>query len=57
MRKNILGNIDNHKGEGLVAFIDILGFSEEILSNWNDPKNDPLKKILNLKKEYTSSIR
>ncbi len=45
----ILGNIKKHKGSGLVAFLDILGFSKEILEKWNNEEDNPLDKILELK--------
>jgi hypothetical protein len=45
----ILGNIEKFNGQGLVAFIDILGFSKEIIDNWGHSENNPLEKILELK--------
>ena len=45
----ILGNIEEHKGQGLVAFLDILGFSKEIVENWEHTENNPLNKLLELK--------
>jgi hypothetical protein len=45
----ILGNIEKHKGQGLVAFLDILGFSKEIEENWGNSNDNPLDKILELK--------
>lgn len=45
-----LGNIEKFKGQGLVAFIDILGFSSEIESNWDNTEDNPLDKLLELKK-------
>ena len=45
----ILGNIKEFKGSGLVAFLDILGFSNEILNKWNDKEENPLEKLLELK--------
>jgi len=45
----ILGNIEKFKGEGLVAFLDILGFSKEIEENWENKENNPLEKLLELK--------
>lgn len=44
-----LGNIEKFKGFGCVCFIDVLGFSKEILKNWNNPNSDPLEKILSIK--------
>lgn len=46
----IQGNIDKFKGDGLVAFLDILGFSKEIEENWSNKESNPLEKILELKK-------
>ncbi len=45
----VLGNIDNFKGTGLVAFIDILGFAKEIEEKWDSPDDNPLPKLLTLK--------
>jgi hypothetical protein len=45
----IAGNILAFKGTGLVAFLDILGFGQEILKNWNSEKDNPLQKLLELK--------
>ena len=45
----ILGNIEKHNGSGLVAFLDILGFSNEIMDNWNNQDDNPLDKLLRLK--------
>ncbi len=45
----ILGKIDRHEGQGLVAFLDILGFSKEIMEKWGNSEDNPLAKILELK--------
>ncbi len=45
----ILGYKDKFKGTGLVAFIDILGFSKEIEDNWSSAERNPLEKLLELK--------
>lgn len=45
----VLGNIDNFKGTGLVAFIDILGFAKEIEDKWDSSDDNPLQKLLSLK--------
>lgn len=37
------------KGKALVAFIDLLGFRNEILSEWKNKENDPLEKLMILK--------
>jgi len=47
----ILGNNKKFKGIGYVCFIDILGFSNDILRNWNSPTSNPLEKILTIKRE------
>jgi len=47
----IKGNIKKHSGKGYVCYLDILGFSFDILNNWNNPKEDPLKTILKIKQD------
>ena len=44
-----LGNIEYFKGTGYVCFLDILGFSQDILANWNAEECNPLKKLLEIK--------
>lgn len=42
------------RGEAIVCFIDILGFSDDIRKNWGKPESDPehpLNKILAIKQE------
>ncbi len=46
----ILGNPDKFNGTGIVAFIDVLGFSKEIETNWGAESDNPLHKLLELKK-------
>lgn len=46
----ILGNSKQFKGTGYVCFIDVLGFSNDILKNWNNSESDPLEKILSIKR-------
>ncbi|MGM0601515.1 MAG: hypothetical protein ACQETH_17010 [Candidatus Rifleibacteriota bacterium] len=46
----ILGNIKSFKGLGYVCFIDVLGFSNDILKNWRRNSSNPLDKILSIKK-------
>lgn len=45
----ILGKNEKFKGKGYVCFIDVLGFSNDILNNWHNPESDPLEKILSIK--------
>lgn len=45
----ILGNNGHFKGKGYVCFIDVLGFSNDILKNWHNPEFNPLEKILSIK--------
>ena len=47
----ILGNSKKFKGIGCVCFLDVLGFSEDILKNWNATESNPLDKILSIKNE------
>ena len=56
----ILGNSKKFKGTGYVCFIDVLGFSNDILKNWGNPKSNPLDKILAIKAEmpgFTRSVK
>ncbi len=46
----ILGNSKKFKGSGYVCFIDVLGFSNDILRNWKSPTSNPLEKILTIKR-------
>jgi hypothetical protein len=45
----IVGNSKKFKGTGCVCFLDVLGFSEDILKNWDSTDNNPLDKILSIK--------
>ena len=45
----IFDNTKNFKGVGYVCFIDVLGFSNDILKNWNKKTSNPLEKILMVK--------
>ncbi|EHJ9985863.1 hypothetical protein KB976_005024 [Vibrio parahaemolyticus] len=47
----ILGNRSKFKGKGYVCFIDVLGFSDDILSNWDKVENNPLDKLLSIKSQ------
>lgn len=38
------------KGSALVAYVDLLGFRKEISNNWNNPSNDPLLRLIKIKK-------
>lgn len=44
-----LGSVRNFKGSGCVCFLDILGFSQDILANWNAVESNPLEKLLAIK--------
>ncbi|SOQ04158.1 hypothetical protein [Pseudomonas syringae] len=44
-----LGNVKHFKGIGYVCFLDILGFSQDILSNWSATESNPLDKLLAIK--------
>jgi hypothetical protein len=45
----IIGKNEKFKGRGYVCFIDVLGFSNDILENWHNLESDPLEKILSIK--------
>ncbi len=44
-----LGNVEHFKGSGYVCFLDILGFSQDILANWKAVESNPLEKLLAIK--------
>jgi|GEM_PF-2446161 len=50
MLSDTYGNIDEFKGRGYVSFLDILGFSEEIINSWDTGTPTPLEKILEFKR-------
>jgi len=37
------------KGNAIVAYVDLLGFSQEIKDKWNDMSYDPLKRMMEIK--------
>lgn len=45
----ILGENRKFIGKAPVCFLDVLGFSNDVLSIWHNPDSDPLKKILSIK--------
>ncbi len=45
----ILGKNGKFKGKGYVCFIDVLGFSNDIIKNWHNAESNPLEKILSIK--------
>lgn len=47
----ILGNSKKFKGIGYVCYIDVLGFSDDILKNWSNQTSNPLERILSIKKD------
>ena len=48
----ILGSSRRFKGQGYVCFLDVLGFSNDVLVNWGTRgQSDPLEKMLSIKRE------
>lgn len=45
----IKGDPQSFFGTGLVVFIDLLGFSKEILTKWSEEKESPLMRLLKIK--------
>jgi hypothetical protein len=45
----IVGKNGKFNGKGYVCFIDVLGFSNDILKNWHNSESNPLEKILSIK--------
>lgn len=44
------GYIEKYSGNAIVCFLDVLGFSRDVYENWDKEKNNPLDKLLNIKK-------
>lgn len=49
--------IKEYEGEAVVAFVDLLGFSSEILNHWNRKTNNPKDRILEIQKNIQAKIR
>lgn len=45
------GKHDNFKGPAVIAFIDLLGFSNSVNNNWNSHENDPVKRLLEIRNQ------
>lgn len=52
-----IGSDKIFQGKAIVAFIDILGFSENINKNWNNTENNPLKIILKIKEALPEKVK
>ena len=48
----IKGDPQSFFGTGLVVFIDLLGFSKEILTKWSEEEGSPLKRLFKIKNSY-----
>ena len=46
----ILGNNRQFRGQGYVCYLDVLGFSNDVVANWGAGQSDPLEKILAIKR-------
>ena len=46
----ILGNSRQFRGEGYVCYLDVLGFSNDVVAHWGAGQSDPLEKILAIKR-------
>lgn len=47
----VFGNPDIYSGKAIVAFIDILGYTTSLLSNWGVHKNSPISSLLDIRKK------
>ena len=45
----VVGNPETFFGTGIVAYIDLLGFSREVLKHWSDSPSSPLMRLLRIK--------
>ena len=46
----ILGNSRQFRGQSYVCFLDVLGFSNDVVANWGTGQSDPLEKMLAIKR-------
>ena len=44
-----LGNPPIFEGHAIIAFVDLLGFSDRVKADWTKPGNPPLQKLLRIK--------
>ncbi len=49
--------MDQYEGHGIVAFVDLLGFRNEIYDNWDREINNPLNRIKELYKFVNDNLR
>ena len=52
-----IGSDKIFQGKAFVAFIDILGFSEYIKTNWNNSENNPLGIVLKIKEALPGKVK
>lgn len=45
------GKHENFRGTAVIAFVDILGFTSSINSEWGNEKNDPVNRLLEISNE------
>lgn len=48
---------EEYEGEAVVAFVDLLGFSSEILNHWNRKVNNPKDRLLEIQKNIQAKIK
>lgn len=49
------GKYENFKGEAIIAFIDLLGFSNSIRSDWNNNEKNPVKRLLEIRQQIETA--
>lgn len=54
---NKLNYTIEYNGEAVVAFVDLLGFSNEIINNWKRRSNNPKRRLLTIQKSIQKKIK
>jgi hypothetical protein len=49
------GKYDNFKGPAIIAFIDLLGFSNSIKNDWNNDEKNPVKRLLEIRQQIETA--
>ncbi len=52
----IVGNPEIYFGTAIVAFIDILGYTESLLNNWGLEDNSPIQELLKLRDKTKNAV-
>ena len=56
MNPREVGILEKYRGNSIICFLDLLGFSDSIRERWNDEKNSPLDAIMYLEKALSHIV-